>query len=144
MPLFLLSIWKNPTLRYLIIGLLVLITVYLLARASGKRKALKDLNIKPLPDNGNGIPIGWDPLPLANEIFTKLDGVFTWAADKETSFAKAMELTNDQLVALYNSFNRNFGGPKGSLTKWLRDEFNVSVGGVRNQLVSKLVNLKCL
>lgn len=138
--LILTQLWANKYFRYGSIGIVVLAIVYLVGKSAGKKKN----SLVKLPNNGSQIPAGWSPANLANELYSKLSGVFTWAADKEVTLGKAFDLTDDQLVAVYNYFNQNFSGSNGTLTKWLRDEFNVTVGGVRDSLVARLVKLNCL
>lgn len=142
---FLLSIWNNKTIRWGLIILTGLVLLYLYGRSAGKKKALEDLNQEPLPNNGQGIPTGWDPKPVANRLFTVLDGFWTAAATKEPVFQEAYSLTNDQLVAVYNSFNGLFGSKgKGTLTEWIRDDWNFSIGGKRDPLIERLVSLNCI
>lgn len=140
-----LEIWNIKPIRYGFIAVALVLTIYLLGKSAGKKKGREEVDQKPLPNNGQGIPTGWDPKPLANEVFQQLDGWTTWAANKEETFVKLETLTSDQLVAVYNAFNKLFGPKgKGTMTDWLRDELNVSIGGRRDGLVTKLISLNCL
>jgi hypothetical protein len=139
--LILTQLWSNRFIRYTAIILVVVAVVFLVGKSVGKKKEEKK-QVK-LPNNGKGIPEKWDPKPLANEVYRNFKGVFTWAAQKEVTMGKLFSLTDDQLVAVYNAFNKHYGGGK-TLTYWLEDEFNVTLGGVRNSLVERLVKLNCL
>lgn len=136
------QIWSNRFVRYTAIALVVVAVVFLVGKSVGKKKEEKK-QVK-LPNNGQGIPANWDPKPLANEFYRLFNGVFTWASQKEVVMGKLFALTDDQLVAVYNAFNKHYHSGEGTLTKWLEDEFNVAPGGVRNALVERLVKLNCL
>jgi hypothetical protein len=140
--LFLTQLLASKTFRWIAIALVILAVVYLIGRAAGKKKEAE--KVVKLPNGGSQIPVGWDPKVLANEVYRNFKGIFTWASNKEVTMGKLMSLMDDQLVAVYNTFNRLFSDDGKSLTKWLSDEFNVSVGGVRDSLVSRLVELNCL
>lgn len=141
----LLILWNNKAIRYGFLALAGLVIFYLWAKAAGQKKALSDLKQAPLPNNGNGIPAGWDPKPVANRVFTVLDGVWTAAATKEPVFQELYSLTNDQLTAVYNAFNFLFSSKgKGTLTEWIRDDWNYSIGGKRDPLIDRLVSLNCI
>lgn len=142
---FLLSIWQNKTARWVLLGLIGLVLFYVWARAAGKKKALEDAKQAPLPNNGSGIPVGWDPKPLANRLFEVMDGVTTSSMVKEPVFAETYGLSADQLTAVYNAFNLMFASKgDGTLTQWLRDERNYSLQGVKPQLIARLVSLNLL
>lgn len=140
--LILTQLWANKFIRWTLIIVIVLVVMYLIGRAAGLRKAEKD-QVK-LPNNGLGIPTGWDPVPLANELFTVMDGVASnGTIQKDRVFNKCLGLTPDQLVAVYNAFNRLFRSKNdGTLTQWLRDEWLAPES--RNYLVAKLVSINCL
>lgn len=140
--MLLLQLWSNKVFRYAVLILVVVAIVFLVGKSMGKKSQEKK-QVK-LPDSGNGIPKGWDPRPLANEVFKNFKGVFTFASVKEVTLGKVFSLSDDQLVALYNTFNREFSDNGDTLTKWLRDEYNVAVGGVRDAVVDRLLKLNCL
>lgn len=144
MPLALLALWNNKAIRYTFLGVLVLLVIYLLGRKAGKKKALESVTDIPLPNGGTDIPATWDPKPLANDLYTVMDGWFTLAITKEKVFVRMLDLTAGQLVALYNAFNNLFSAKgKGTLTQWLRDELNVTTTSVRDSIVQRLVSLNC-
>jgi hypothetical protein len=129
---------SKPFQVFLIVAAIVAV-IFFVGKAVGTANATKPLE---LPDNGSGIPKGWRPEVLAEDLHDKLSGVFTLAMDKEVVFRNLLQLTNDQLVAVYNTFNHRFG--KETMTQWIENEFNVSVGGVRPQLLARLRNLRCI
>lgn len=98
------------------------------------------------PHKGNGIPDGWSPTPLANELHDAMNGIFTLADTKEKAWNKLYNLpTDDMVVAVYNVFGQlYFNEGNGTLVQWIRDEDNYvpeMLGGVRNDLLQRLQSL---
>lgn len=125
----LLLLWQNKTIRYGLLIVLGLLLFYVFARRAGKKKgeaqAMENLKQEPLPNNGSGIPKGWDPQNLANQLYEAMNSFTTTGTAKGQLFRRCLDLTDDQTTALYNRFNALFGPKgKGSLTKWVDDEFN--------------------
>ena len=112
--------------KFFIITMLVvvfLIAIYFWGRSAGK-KAATGTQAK-LPNNGKGIPINWNPTPTVEKVHKAFNDYFTSALDKQTAFQSLLSLTNDQLIAVYNEFNRKYqGGVKGdTLLQWVKDEW---------------------
>ena len=102
------------------------------------KKIKKKMNVLPqtfpLPTGGGGMPVVsynpqgqptfWNPEPLAKELFDVMDGLFTLEGTKSAVFLKFAELpTPDMATAVYNQFNKNYGGGE-TLTQWINDELN--------------------
>ena len=86
----------------------------------------------PLPAGGAGIPavgydqsgspVAWNPKPLADELFSAFDGLFTPIHIKSAAVVKLLNLpTPDMLTAVYNTFNQIHGDGE-TLTEWIRSE----------------------
>jgi|GEM_PF-1610906 len=138
---FVAFIAKNAFARWTLIAIVVLLLVFLVGKALGKNKAFKPIK---LPDNGQGIPVGWEPqmFALVTELFKVMDGLFTTSVDKENAWVRLNVLTNDQITAVYNEFNRQFGKKnKGTLTDWIADEKWTAIGSIQNQLVSRMKSI---
>ena len=86
-----------------------------------------------LPQGGGGIPVvsydpkgnpvQWKPQPLSAELYDVMNGLFTMSGTKDAAFTKLGQLaTNDMLTAVYNEFNKTYGGGD-SLTTWINDEY---------------------
>jgi len=133
--------FQSKPLQIFLIVVVLALGIYLYGRKAGKEKASRPA---PLPNNGQGIPVGWEPTKFTDNLHDVLSGIFTSAYEKEKAFVAANSLVNDQLVAIYNDFNHRYGGKSGTLTQWLIDEFNVAAGdSVRDALVARLRSLNC-
>jgi hypothetical protein len=143
------SVFSSKPLQIAIVVGGLILFIYFKGKADAKDKELFE---NPLPNSGDGIPItgrdengkpiSWDPTPLAHELENVLSGVMTWAYEKERTFQKLTVLTNDQLTALYNTFNKLFYDKSGeTMTDWIANEFNVATTSVRKDIVTRLRNL---
>jgi hypothetical protein len=132
---------SKPFLIILVVAI-ILAAVYLSGRRKGKEQAYEYV---PLPDGGASIPSAWKDGNLKEivaELADRLDGVLTWDIEKEKSFATLMALTDDQLTAVYNEFNRQFEHKgQGTMTQWIVDEWSVSIVTIRPALVKRLRTL---
>jgi hypothetical protein len=144
-------IWllKNKTLIIVFVVIGILIAIYFFGKSAGKKKTPKDVA---LPNAGNGIPvvgkdakgkpISWSPVPLADEAYDVMDGIFTATGTKETLFIKLLTLTADQLAAVYNEFNRKYyNDSDGTMTKWILDENVDLINSKRPILIEKMRGL---
>lgn len=138
--LSILSFFKSRNAQYglaIVVGLIVL---YVVVRKLFK----KPYTEKPLPDNGQGIPAGWEPVmrALVEELHHVLNDWVSGSV-KEMTFRKINdETTPDQLTAIYNEFNRLYQKEEGrTLTQWIKDEWLVG-GESRNRLVNRLISNK--
>jgi len=96
-----------------------------------------------LPRGGKAIPEGWTPDPLAKELYDTMKGISFFTGPKEKAWFKLTVLpTDDMVVAVYNAFNTIPGASKsGTLTTWIRDEFNVSIPSNRGALLARLTEV---
>lgn len=80
----------------------------------------------PLPNNGSGIPAGWTPTNAVARIKSAFD--WTWhegGTDEPAIYSALADKTKDQLVAIYNDFNRQHATKsKPNLFKWFEDEMS--------------------
>ncbi len=63
---------------------------------------------KPLPNSGNGIPVGWKPDPLALKFH---DYFVSWLADSDQLhllYVEANALTDDQFVQFAQTYNAKY------------------------------------
>ena len=108
------AVGKSKALVWAIAALFVvilLIIIILVARSSGKNKAKADYAEKEaakqknppaeLPNNGQGIPEGWNPDQQVIKLYGAMAGAGT---DEDMIWAALDNMTNDQLVAIYNAF----------------------------------------
>lgn len=103
-----------------------------------------------LPQGGGGIPvvtytptgqpIQWNPQPLAAELFDVMDGLFTSSASKDDTWTQVAQLpTDDMVVAVYNTFNEQYGNGE-TLTQWINDEYWTDVGSDGKALILARLN----
>ena len=92
-----------------------------------------------LPQGGTGLPVTgytstgspvvWNPAPLAKDLYNAMAGLFTLSGTKDEVWRKLAELpSNDMVTAVYNEFNKTYGGGE-TLTQWIKDEFWYDVTG---------------
>lgn len=93
------------------------------------------------PEGGNGIPLGWSPVPLVDELFDVMDGGLTFSGTKDEAWKKLRDLaTGDMVTAVYSGFNqKHFSKGDGTLTQWIRDENNYDwTSGVKESTLARL------
>lgn len=105
---------------------LVLVIVALLAIALfvfGRSTVDKIPKPLKLPDGGKGIPDGWSPVPSAQALHGAMSGAGT---DEALIWSTLSGLTNDQLTAILNEFNNQFGAeyPGCDLYCWFRGDLS--------------------
>jgi hypothetical protein len=136
------SVLSSRPFQIFVIVIVIVIVIWYVGRKMGQQEAAD----KPLPNSGSGIPqvknsdgsvSSWSPKSLADEIYSKLKGVWTTGISKMNTLNKIMVLTDDQCVALYNYFNKQYG--KGdTLTQWIEDEYFMSS---KEPIVNRLKSL---
>lgn len=133
---------KEKNIYIVIIVVIVLIIGgYLLYRAGKKNATPPQVQY---PQGGNGIPPGWSPEPLIEELHDVMDGLFTLSGTKDEAWKKLRDLASpDMITAVYNGFNqRYFKEDKGTLTQWIRDEKWIDwTSGVKDSTLAKLASL---
>lgn len=130
----------------LFVGLAFVGIIYFMYKYFAKKASTSVPPVPNIPDNGVNIPIGYlvTATNIAQQVFDVTDGLFKWAARKESVFVTLINLTDDQLVYVYTVYNnRFFATYNESMTKSIKSEYNVTLGGVRDKLVSRLIGLGC-
>ncbi len=153
---FLKTKWGQGLIAVLLF-ITVLVAIYFVGKGKGKSKKY-DVN---LPTGGAGIPVEtdeqgneivWSPEPLAKEGYRVMSGL-AWKQFLDASltqervewYARLTALTDDQLVAVYNAFNSLYiSKGNGTMTDWIRDEYNLENSEAYNKVIVRLENLKLL
>ena len=136
---------SRPFQIFLIV-VIIIGAVYWYGQKQGKEKAQQP---QKLPNNGSGIPQGWLPDALADEGYDVLKGANPVTFWKDIWAEKLTTLSNDQLVAVYNEFNRKYkskGGlfsDGGTMTKWIEDDNFSGLGGKNKEILARLKSLNC-
>lgn len=143
LPPFIKSAAQSKPLQVVVIIAAILGAAYFVGKAAGVAKASKPV---PLPHGGSDIPKGWDPGILTEQLHEIIDG-WDWSNDKEKVLVRLIDLTDGQLVAVYNTYNNRYGNggwfsSKETLTQALQGEW-FSFGSVAPQVISRLQTLKC-
>lgn len=100
---------KNKYLWYVVITIAIIISIYLLGKRFGVL-ATQTPQVKPLPNNGEGIPTGWTAEGVAQQLYDAMFGgsLFGAGTDEDKIFNTLTPLTDDQLAATYNTYNTLF------------------------------------
>jgi hypothetical protein len=126
------TVVKSRAFQWFVVVAVILIFAYILYRQGVKSGGFQAA--KKLPNNGNGIPAGWTPTALSDELWKRLKtydwyeyfgGVNASSDDARIPvMARLMDLTNDQITAVYNDYNARYGNKDGktSLTAKIADE----------------------
>jgi len=111
---------------------ILLIIIYFIGRSAGKAKSANEAKNPVYPNNGQGIPAGWDPNNLADSLYDKISGT-TWNKSAlNTVLQQFLALpTNDMFVAVYSVYNEKyFGSGGGTLREQIKDEdYNFPIAG---------------
>jgi hypothetical protein len=137
---FALVLTSRP-LQIFLIAAVLLGLVYWYGRNSISDKMKYD---HPLPNSGSGIPANWDAtaVKLADDLYSIIDGLFTLSGTKDRVCSTVLALTNDQITAVYNAYNRKYcTDSSATLTRDLDGEFWRPVSGKLGELVAKLKSL---
>jgi hypothetical protein len=131
----------NRPLQLVIIAAALLGFVYWYGRRSISDTMKYD---HPLPNSGTGIPANWSATAVrfADDLHGIIDGVFTLSGAKDRVCSTVLALTNDQITAIYNAYNRKYCTDSAStLTRDLDGEWWRPSSGVLGDLVNKLKSL---
>lgn len=103
------ALLKNRIFWYVVIGIVVILAVYFVGKKFGVIKAAVP-DIKPLPNNGEGIPDGWTAEIVSQQLYDAMFGGVLWGmgSDEDKIFDTLTPLTDDQLAATYNTYNTMF------------------------------------
>lgn len=133
-PLPVRQAFQSRPFQIFIIVAAIIGLVYWFGIKYGRQSSLQD---SPLPNNGSGIPAGWKPDNLVLEGFDVLDGV-DWTGPKEAWLLKLLVLTDDQLTAVYNKFNKAYGKKGNTMTKWILDDTFDYLNSNKKEVLSRL------
>jgi hypothetical protein len=131
----------NKPFQIFLIGALLLGGIYLIGMKMGKDKV--EAKIIPLPDNGSGIPAGFNAVWYANNLHRIMTGVHL-SGTKDGVFKQVLDLpSKDMLMAVYNQFNALYMKEgHGTLVKWLQDEWYYDwTSGIKDNLINALISL---
>lgn len=138
--------WKqiiSNSVTWIILATVAIVAfIYFYGRAAGKRKALQ--YVTDLPNSGSGIPLSWDPVPLAQTAHDVL--VWNaWTDDKNKWMDEVSALTDDQLTAVYNTFNTKYlSEGYGTLYDWLNNTSAGLLDSRKSKLLLRMAGLKLI
>jgi len=130
------------------VGILSLVILYGAARwiasiGSGPRDENVDwANVPDIGTDDQGQPVKWNPDPLANDLYSCMDGANVLTGC-EHLYQDLLNLqTDDQVRLLYNHFNENYASEGEDLISWINSEwytsFGTDLGKTRNEAVARL------
>ena len=142
------TVVKSKAFQWFLVVFAVLLIAYLIYRkgqqSSGFQKAAA------LPNSGSGIPQGWTPTKIVDELWDKLKSFDIWEYfgksnstfdDERIPLMKVLiNLSDDQITAVYNDYNFRYGKKDGmtSLTKKIKGEYFLPT---KDEVVNRLQNL---
>ncbi len=134
---------KIPLWVYItiVIVLFLSIAAFFIYRAGKKNATPPKVNY---PQGGAGVPQGWDPTAIIDELYDVMSGGFTFSGTKDAAWIKLRDLaTPDMVTAVYDGFNqKHFKDGNGTLTQWIRDEnYYDYVSGVKASTIARLQQL---
>jgi hypothetical protein len=132
---------SSNTILYVFVFLLLVAILYYAYRQGKKNAEGPEVHY---PNGGNDIPPSWSPVPLVDELYDVMSGLFTFSGTKDVTWTKLKDLpTDDMVAAVYSGFNQKyFGEGKGTLTQWIRDEKNYDwISGVKDATLSRLAKI---
>jgi hypothetical protein len=139
---YFLKVWENNQ-GFLIVIMLIIVLVIAIKTGDGIAKRIENTFRKifgnpnapkevPEPNAAN-IPNGWSPEPLALELFSVLDGLFTASWTKCNTADKLHALNDDQFISVVLKFQEKYATEDyPTLRSWMMDEANVCFAGFVN------------
>lgn len=139
-----------PTRLQIIISVIVLLLLaglaYFFYRRGKKQVTLQYLpgDLPGNPSSGNVSGASNDEIKsLAIELHSDMDGFNAWGHDY-APYERASQLSNTDLVKLYNAFNAMYQTQSGeTLTSWISNERYTRVD-LPSAIISRLIKLNCL
>lgn len=123
---------KNPQMARILLIIAIILVIYYVGKKKGMAGNGKSKWIKKwqLPDSGSGIPQGWSPSPLAQEVHDMLNrgpkGRNIWLKPNKETFKKLYELpTDDMFIAVNIDFNNRFAKGGGTMHEQIKEEYYV-------------------
>jgi cbb3-type cytochrome oxidase subunit 3 len=116
------TVVKNRAFQWFLVVFAILLIAYLIYRQGQKSGGFQAA--AKLPNNGSGIPQGWTPTKLVDELWDNLGTIFWSWTERNSKIETLLNLTPDQLAAVYNDYNYRYGKKDGntSLTKKISKE----------------------
>lgn len=135
---------KNATLIIWVIIVLVIVgIIYYAGRKRGKQYVPQDIVI-PVDTQSPGTPSTYNPGPITDAIHEDLDEAFGY--HESQPYRAALKLSNSQLAAVYNDWNkryaRDFDGK--TIIQAIEDEYtlwNITWATVAGELVARFRTL---
>jgi len=110
----------NRKVQIAIVVIIIVTVIFFYGRNSASVN--KPPKPKDLPNSGSGIPKGWSPSSSARKIHSSMSGIGT---DTSLLFNTLDPLTDDQLAAVFNEFNRLYSNEgEGDLFQWFEDDLD--------------------
>lgn len=133
--------------QYKGILIIAVVTIALMAYIyyRGKKAGNSVIPDAPYIEGKAGIPAGFNPNILADELHEVMSGLFTMTGTKDAAWSQLCNLqTPDMIIAVYNAFNAKYGRlGKGSLTQWIDAEYYYDfVSGIKEKTLQKLKSLR--
>lgn len=116
---------KNKGIVITIFVILVIIgVIYYIGKGAGRKYVPDDIVI-PTDTQSPGTPSNWNPGPYTDAIFQDLDEVF--GVHEAKPYHAANQLSNSQLAAVYNDFNKRYSKDFDSKTiiQAIESEFTI-------------------
>lgn len=131
---------KKTTVYIIIIVVFVLIIIGYLLYNAGKKTRPK---VK-YPNGGQGIPAGWSPTPLVEQLFKTMDGMNVNRLSRDAAWMDLSKLpSDDMVVSVYDVFNQlYFKDSQETLTEWIKNESTLGwVSTAKNAALNRLASL---
>ena len=98
------------------------------------------------PNNGQGIPVGFDAVQYAEKAHKGMSGLTVWAGDilkRDTAIGEILKLqTDDMFVAVYDTFNKMYmKDGDGTLKEWIDAEYFLPVTNIKEQILARFNRL---
>lgn len=125
-----------------LIVVLILLAVFFIGKYKGKQYAPETV-ILPSDIQGSNVPTNWNPGSITDGIYHDLD---TYLSHDATPYNDALALSNSQLVAVHNDWNKRYFKEFGNMTlvQAIQDEstvWNYAWSSSTGALVNKLKSL---
>jgi hypothetical protein len=132
---------QTDGIKLVIIVVAIIIALYFLKKAKTfwETPAVNMRNIPSIGVSASGEQVKWSPDPLAREIFENIEG-YNMSFYPDTA-QKILDLqTDDQVILLYNHYNKTYASEHPTLTKLFDKEWDTVYGDYK-KVVSRLKGL---
>jgi len=91
------------------------------------------------------LPNGWNPDLIAKQLFDAMEGPNWSNDDAEIALEALNKLNDEQVKAVYNEFNTNYGDNSafeaGSLRDWINDEYGLAATQIGYAMLERMNRL---